>query len=113
VQLIEVELESKPNHTFLLSVLAELHAKRGDHRKALETLTRLMSLVKDEPDVWFIAAKAYEITGSRDDALAALDRALQSGYSQAGIEAEPELVELRRDVRFHRLLIRYQAGATP
>ena len=52
----------------------------------------------------FRLAQTHEICGDRRAALDVLEKALESGFSKAEIEREPELFELRRDPRFQRLL---------
>jgi hypothetical protein len=51
---------------------------------------------------WFKAVIVYELSGRRDQALAALRSALEANYSLKEIENEPELVELRTDPRYHQ-----------
>jgi hypothetical protein len=45
--------------------------------------------------------------GSRDRALASLGRALELGYSMSEVSRDVELGELRKDVRYHRLVGRF------
>jgi eukaryotic-like serine/threonine-protein kinase len=110
-QLVQDELNAKPDDTVLLSELAGLRARQGDDQGALETLTRLETLATDEPGVWFAAVKAYEIAGYRNKALAALVRSIEAGYSLTEIQNEQELVALRNDHRYHRLVSPYQGDA--
>ena len=48
------------------------------------------------------AALAFELSGLREQALAELQLALQRGYPFNLINAEPDLIALRRDSRFHQ-----------
>jgi len=50
--------------------------------------------------VQFRAAVSYEILGKRNEALSALAKARHLGYSSKLIEAEPELLVLRRDPKY-------------
>jgi hypothetical protein len=57
---------------------------------------------------------ADEVCGRREPALAVLERALRNGLPLADIQRDPELLALRGDVRYHRLLIRLApASAAP
>ena len=49
---------------------------------------------------------ADEVCGRREPALAVLETALRNGYPLADVQRDPELLALRGDVRYHRLLVR-------
>ncbi|MEM7357011.1 MAG: hypothetical protein AAF657_39725, partial [Acidobacteriota bacterium] len=51
------------------------------------------------------SAVARELLGDRGAALEALEKALQKGFSIEEARQDPELVELRTDVGYHRILI--------
>ena len=51
-------------------------------------------------DVQFRAGLAYELLGQRDAALVAINSARRLGYPAKFIDAEPDLVDLRRDARY-------------
>ena len=106
IQLLRAALAKVPEDPSLISELAEYQAKSGDVSGALGTLDRLEEKTATDPEVWFSAAKSYEIAGSRDRALRSLERALSLGYSTSEVQLEPELLELRKDLRYHRLLTR-------
>jgi hypothetical protein len=46
----------------------------------------------------------YEVAGDRPRALAALERALKAGYPAKELANEPELIGLRADAHYHRLI---------
>ena len=52
----------------------------------------------------FRLAVANEVAGARDKAMAMIERALKAGYAEAEVRAEPELVNLRNDVRYHKIV---------
>jgi hypothetical protein len=58
------------------------------------------------PGSYFKTAVVYEITGRREEALRDLEEALKRGYSLREIANEAELLKLRTDARYHRLLTR-------
>ena len=79
--------------------------------QALDEIAALGELPPDNARVWYRLAVAYEACDRRDLALAALETALAAGYSAADVESDPELLALRQDVRYHRLVMRLQADA--
>ncbi|MEM9558117.1 MAG: tetratricopeptide repeat protein [Acidobacteriota bacterium] len=105
VQLVRDALEPRPNDSELLSRLALYLAKRGDRRDALAALTRLESLDDLEATALFRIAVAHEVLGDRISALEALRDALAEGFSLAEVRTDPELLRLRSDPGFHRILI--------
>jgi eukaryotic-like serine/threonine-protein kinase len=104
IQLVEEQLRSTPDNSSLRSSLALYLAKRGDSAKALEELKALEKLSGKDVSSWFRIVVAYEVCGQREKALAALDRALRAGLSLDEIRGDPELLELRSDARYHRLI---------
>lgn len=57
----------------------------------------------------FRATVTYELAGDRTNALAMLERALASGYAVNEVRMDPELASLRKDVRYHRPIGRFEA----
>ncbi|MBI1791301.1 MAG: protein kinase [Acidobacteria bacterium] len=102
VELAERELANNPNDAVLLASMAVYHAKLPDSVKALETISRARRMAPTDPNVLFKSAMVYEITGRRDQAIGALDLALQGGYSAEEARREPDLADLRKDPRYAR-----------
>ncbi len=110
VQLVRAELSSQPNDPQLQSRLALYLARIGDTAAARAAMPEPgPNLYFQSPSAWFRACLTYEAMGERDRALDALGEALRRGYPLSVVEAEPELVELRQDVAFHRLARPYGA----
>jgi serine/threonine-protein kinase len=101
---IEQQLAFDPDNAGLLASVAEYAAKMGDHKSALDAIGRAMRFAHGSRRVSFQAALVYEITGSRERALAALGDAIRGGYSLDEIAREPELAELRQDPRYKQIL---------
>ena len=99
-------LEANTADVELRSSLATYLAKRGDTQKALDELRTIEQTPKRVPSVYYKTAIAYEIAGRRDEALRDLEAAITGGYSMREIANEAELVKLRTDARYHRLLAR-------
>jgi tetratricopeptide (TPR) repeat protein/predicted Ser/Thr protein kinase len=92
-----------PNDADLLSTLADYYAKLPDRAKALAEIAQARRLAPMNPNVLFKAALVYEVAGRRDQAVSALDLALQAGYSIEEVRRDPELADLRKDPQYARL----------
>ncbi len=79
-------------------------AKSGDTAGALR---RIESIPRKDWDgaMYYRAAVINELAGRRDAALTSLQAALNGGYASSEINNDPELLGLRTDVRFHRLIV--------
>ena len=103
MKMIRGELSTKPNDADLRSRLALCMAKIGEKKEALaeaaavETLDRTASVLSRLVSV-------YEICGQRRQALDTMAAALKAGYSMEEFGRDPELLELRKDPGFHKLV---------
>ncbi|MBW8896741.1 MAG: protein kinase [Massilia sp.] len=100
-RLLAPRLERAPNDVLLVSRMGLYAARAGDADQALALMARALTLAPDGADVQFRAGLAYELLGRRKLALDAIGRALHLGYPLKYIEAEPDLVALRRDPGYH------------
>ncbi|SDD21465.1 serine/threonine protein kinase [Massilia sp. PDC64] len=99
--LLAKHLERSPNDVVLVSRMG-LYAVRSGHKdEAPALLTRALAMAPTSADVQFRAGLAYELLGDRKRALAAIAAALRLGYPVKYVEAEPDLVALRRDPAYH------------
>jgi len=99
--LLAERLARSPNDVLLVSRMG-LYAVRSGHKDEARTLiTRALTLAPGSADVQFRAGLAYEVLGDRKQALAAIAAALRLGYPAKYVEAEPDLVALRRDPDYH------------
>ncbi|MFC4160693.1 protein kinase domain-containing protein [Chitinimonas lacunae] len=80
-------------------------ARLGDYPGATRYTEAALAKAPNNPDVLFRAGLAWEISGRRAQALTALQAALKAGYSREAIASEPALAALRRDLRYHQLLM--------
>lgn len=99
MRLLAPLVERNPANGAYLSRMG-LYAARVKDAAALTWIDRSLRQEPDSPDVRFRAAIANELTGRRDQALAHLARARQLGYPLKLLEAEPDLIALRRDPRY-------------
>ena len=90
------------------SRLALYLAKSGDTKAALTELAKGPTLTATEVNTLFRGAVTYELAGDRINALAMLEKALDRGYSVTEVRMDPELTALRKDVRYHRLIARFE-----
>jgi serine/threonine-protein kinase len=96
------------------SRLALFLAKSGDTKAALTELAKVPTQTATEVNTLFRGAVTYELAGDRINALTMLEKALDRGYSPTEVKTDPELEALRQDVRFHRLIARFErTGPTP
>lgn len=107
VQLLREQLVKDPAHVANRSRLALYHAKLDACAAAGSELKQLLTSTVREVATWYRAAVTHEVCHDRDAALTALESALRQGYSLAEIRLEPELADLRNDVRYYDLVSRY------
>jgi Flp pilus assembly protein TadD/predicted Ser/Thr protein kinase len=96
---------ASPEDLDVRSSLAVYLAKSDRVAECLEQLRHIAA--SDRPPaaaVHFKSALAFEIAGDRGNALAAMQRALDAGYPVRELRFEPDLAQMRLDVRYHRLL---------
>jgi len=103
-QLVQEQLRSKPGDPGLRSSLASYLAKRGDCAPASAELGALEKVSDKGASSWFRMAVAYEVCTLREKALAALVQALRAGLPLDEVKKDPELLALRADARYHRLI---------
>jgi eukaryotic-like serine/threonine-protein kinase len=94
--------ERAPNDATLLSRMGLYAARLGERADAVAMTQRAVQAEPETADVRYRAALVYELSGERDAALAELKAASQRGYPFNLINAEPDLIALRRDPRFHQ-----------
>ncbi|PHV30894.1 hypothetical protein CSQ94_23775 [Janthinobacterium sp. BJB312] len=105
ITLIQVMLRHSPDDPKINSRLALYSAYAGSQDDALKHVTQAVQLAPTLPDIHFRAALTYELIGRRDEAMAALRQAIERGYPLNLIESAPDLLTLRRDARYQKLLI--------
>ncbi|WP_413675480.1 protein kinase [Massilia cellulosiltytica] len=100
-RLLAERLERSPNDVGLVSRMGLYAVRSGLKDEAPALLTRALALAPTSADVQFRAGLAYELLGDRKRALDAIVAALRLGYPVKYVEAEPDLVALRRDPDYH------------
>ncbi len=107
IQLVRKQIQSSPKDAALRSSLATYLARSGKQEDALAEVAAIGGDGLKNPAVQFKIGLVYEIGHDRTRALDSLERALAAGYANKEVENEPELIELRRDARYHRLAAKY------
>ncbi len=100
-RLLSPRIERAPNDALLVSRMGLYSARAGDATGAVQLARRAVELAPDSPDVQFRAGLTYELLGQRALALDAIASALRRGYPRKYVEAEPDLLGLRRDPSYH------------
>ncbi|WP_371765372.1 protein kinase [Massilia sp.] len=100
-RLLETRLQRAPNDVVLVSRMGLYSARAGDEAGALPLARHAVELAPGSADVQFRASLTYELLGQRALALEAISKALRLGYPREYVDAEPDLVDLRRDRDYH------------
>jgi tetratricopeptide (TPR) repeat protein/predicted Ser/Thr protein kinase len=103
-QLLNEKIAASPADPDLHANLAVYLIKSGDRDRALLEIGIVEKSQRITAFSWFKALIVHELCGQRDQALAALQAALRAKYSLQEIRNEPELVSLRTDPRYHRMV---------
>jgi len=98
--LLAPRLLRSPADVLLVSRMGLYAARSGAAAEALALSARALQLAPNSADVQFRAALAYELLHKRPEALVAVANARRLGYPAKFIEAEPDLVALRRDQHY-------------
>jgi tetratricopeptide (TPR) repeat protein len=94
-----------PDFVDALVPLAHAYTRRGLHEQGLRVDLRLTQLRGDDPLTWYNVACSYSLLGRVDEALDALRRAFQCGYTDlAFLSKDVDLANLRRSPKFRQFL---------
>ena len=104
LHLLGDELRTSPQDATLLSRKALYLAKQGEAQEALKIADARIADESDPQNLYRLGL-AYELSGSREKSLSALEHAVRGGYSYEELRSDPELTGLRSDVRYHRMML--------
>lgn len=93
-----------PNDPFTMMDLAWISAMLDKPLAARTLMNRALSLAPDDPYTHYIDALVLLREGNRNAALAALEVAVDKGYSRLILAVEPNLAALRSDPRFTAII---------
>lgn len=101
--LVEDELAVNPTNALNLASSAVYHQKAGESARARQRLAEALRLAPVDVQVWYRAAVVHAQAGRPEEALAALGRALELGYSRAQAAGDDDFEPLRALPRFRAL----------
>ncbi|MBR7799558.1 serine/threonine-protein kinase [Undibacterium fentianense] len=100
--LLQGRLQITPHDANLISLMGLYTAKLGENAESLNFVQQALALAPNSAEIQFRAAVSYEMIDMRAQALAAIVKSKEFGYPNKLIEAEPELLALRRDPKYLR-----------
>ena len=104
IDLAERSLEVNSEEAMVLSEIALYYSRIGNSEKAKEFNTRAHSQGGDTMYVHYNSALMHAQLGDTDEALAALERAVELNYEPELLSVDPALEDIREDERFRRIL---------
>lgn len=104
IMLAYKDLQVNPRAAATMEHLALYYAKKGDSEKALEFIQHARSIEPQNISLLYTQAVVYCLAGREAESLAALNEALQKGYSLEETKNDPELVPLQRLPQFAQLV---------
>jgi tetratricopeptide (TPR) repeat protein len=100
-------LELNPDDARALYLGAGASMMLGDRARALDWASRALALDSEDSGVLYNVACVYALGGKQDDALSALEKAVQNGFGhREWLENDTDLDSLRETPRFRTLLQR-------
>jgi serine/threonine-protein kinase len=105
-ELIKVQIAQKPQDPDLRTRHALYLIKMGDTKGALAEIVAVASRPDLSAQMLYRLAVVYELAGDRGRSLTAVEGALKAGYPVSELQSEPELLSLRADTKYHRLIDR-------
>lgn len=100
-------LALRPSHFEALEMAANHCTELGYYAAGLELDARLAALRPDDPGILYNLACSMALVGNRDEALATLDKAVKSGYTDhRHMAKDRDLASLQGDSRFEEVVAR-------
>ena len=114
ISFYEKLLRAYPDFVDVLIPLGNAYTKRGLHHKGLEIDLRLIALRGSDPLTWYNLACSYSLLNQLQKSLAALQRAIEIGYTDLGYaQKDPDLLNLRRSPQYRQFLAAYSSLLVP
>jgi hypothetical protein len=105
VAFLESILQHDPDNIEVLVQVGDLYTRRGLVEKSIAIDLRLVNLCPQEKVFHYNLACSYSLLNDADSALLALEKAFLLGYDDLEqIQSDADLVNVRRDSRFHYLV---------
>jgi tetratricopeptide (TPR) repeat protein len=104
IEFIEGLVRRDPNYVDALQILGDHYTQRGRISEGLKVDERLARLEPANPIVFYNLACSYSLSGEFDQAVGALEKALQLGYRDFDwLAKDPDLKALRAHGAFDDL----------
>lgn len=111
IDFFERILSRDPTYVDVLVNLGDLFARKGCHRRALQVDLRLTQLRPQNATMHYNLACSHGLLAHMSEALAALERAVDLGYTDIDhLLSDSDLEAVRRHVGFRRILARLEAA---
>ncbi len=104
--LLKPRIAQQPQDPDLRTQHALYLIKMGDTKAALSEIAGVATRRDLSAQMLYRLAVVYELAADRGRSLAAVEGALKAGYPVNELQNEPELLSLRTDARYHRLVDR-------
>jgi tetratricopeptide (TPR) repeat protein len=106
------ELDRHPSNVHALAEYAHVTTRLGRLEEGLQADRQLARLIPGDPTVHYNLACSLALTGRIDEALDALEQAVELGYvDSAYLAADEDLLGLREEPRFQHLVATLTAAA--
>ena len=104
IQLAYQQLQVNPRSASVTGELAIFYAKKGDTQQGMQYIRQARALDPSDVQLMYYEAQVYALAGKNSEALHALQRAIEKGYSPLEAENDPELQNLKQRPEFARLV---------
>jgi len=103
---LEKIMKRLPGDVDVLEALGDLYTRVGRYEDGLAVDRKLVVLEPDDMTIWYNLGCSLALLNQRDDAIKALQRAVELGYSDhEWMRRDNDLQSLREDKDFNKLLI--------
>lgn len=114
IHFYEKLLAAYPDFVDVLGPLGQAYTRRGLVEKGLQVDLRMVQLRSNDTIAWYNLACSYSLLKRLDEALEALQRAVELGYSDLPhLQSDPDLLNLRQFPKYQKVLALVASRAMP
>lgn len=103
IKLAQERIKVNPVDADTMSMLGHYHANVGEREQSLQYLAKATALAPQNFSVYYTSATALAALGDMDQAMQALERAIELGYAKYLVRADAGLAVLRQQPGFEAL----------